>query len=111
MEKLNTHYYDGKLNAQINIENYDEHMFNSLYKRIKNPLALRMLDLMKRDMNGNRDTCNNINAMNILMSIIKLNPSNEYISILEEQLADTLISGSCPQGRTTRLWQIYISIK
>ena len=62
---------------------------------------------------SNFDPVNNIYADDLLVEICKkISNSSETHDILvniAEQLGDMYNLGQCPQGRTTRLYQLYLS--
>ena len=121
MRLLNTHYYDGKL-----VENYKMILDTSpereakiiSFKQLKDDLivhspkqfvsrAVRVVDLIQSSIgNGpNFDRTNDVYADDILYQICQRR-TIDLLPLLAEQLNDILASGSCPQGRCTRLFQI-----
>ena len=81
-----------------------------LVPKLTNPLAKSMLYTMGKTIiesgEENFDDQNNIDASDILANILSKN-YDEILELLEEQLIDMYNLGQCPQGRTTRLWQIF----
>lgn len=110
--QTNTHTYDGKL-KQIFKEDtpYDKKTFDNFYEKLTNENAKKMAKIIEQNSNENNDTANNINALSLLMFIVSQDLKGDVLNILEEQLSDTLTSGQCAQGRTTRLLQIYMLLK
>ena len=134
MEKLNTHYYDSMLKEQykeltiLQDSNTDflqipwtkDLVFGEIEASLdKHPGTPRskestrnMLNLLKRDGDGraNYDPLNHIHTIDILTRtwyyIRKM--SSEDQSHFFTQIQE-INDGSCPQGRTTRLFQIYYS--
>lgn len=122
-----THFYDGKLKeriipyreqlnriAEISIENKLS-MLARLDLKLDDMMAKRMLDVIKIDdiNQSNYDSSNDLWAIDILVLIIEymeLSTENydDTLPILQEQL-DDIANGSCPPGRTTRLFQIVLN--
>jgi len=134
MEKLNTHYYDKLLKDQfVELSRHQDSntdfltipwtkdlLFNEISDALeKQPTTPRtkgatrnMLELLKRDGDGspNYDPLNHIHTIDILTRtwyFIRKLPSEDqaYFFTQIQEIND----GSCPQGRTTRLFQIYYS--
>ena len=118
---MNTHTFDGKLQS-IPKTNYNESemniMFANLIKtinehklesRIKES-SIRAIELIMNDKAGNFDMSNNNYADHILARIIVKLPSSDVIEVLCEQMSDIVLSGSCPQGRAHRLYQVYLAL-
>jgi hypothetical protein len=61
---------------------------------------------------ANRDTTNQKNAEDIIVVLAQhcMNNDPSIIPLLEEQLQDMVQLGQCAQGRTTRLWQLYVAL-
>jgi hypothetical protein len=134
MEKLNTHYYDTMLKEQykeltviqdsttdfLTIPWSKDLVFGEIEVALEEyPSTPRskqstrnMLNLLKKDGDGpaNYDPSNHIHTIDILTRtwyyVRKL--SNEEQSHFFTQIQE-INDGSCPQGRTTRLFQIYYS--
>lgn len=134
MEKLNTHYYDRLLKEQfvelsrrqdsttdfLTIPWTKDLIFTEISEALeKQPSTPRtknstrnMIELLKRDGDGsaNYDPLNQIHTIDILARTwyyIRKLPTQEQ-SYFFTQLKE-INDGSCPQGRTTRLFQIYYS--
>ncbi len=106
------HHYDGKLPIILEkIFTKDEKLdlIKLLVPKLTNPLAQTMIYKIGKtiidDGTDNFDDQNNIDASDILANILSKN-YDEILELLEEQLIDMYNLGQCPQGRTTRLWQI-----
>jgi hypothetical protein len=132
MEKLNTHYYDTHLkniykelcNLQNTNSNYlsntitNETLFRELNEsldaldttHISKDTIRKMLQLVQNDNYGNYDSANDIETLDILSRTwfyVKKLPLEDR-KILFEQLGE-IQNGTCSQGRTTRIFQIYYS--
>lgn len=122
--KLETHHYDGKLEERfepyyelfkIHVEHDDKiKSYQIIKKSITDPYALRAINLIINDVNGNYDSTNRVKADIILYYICQKikelgsdDSVNIFIKLVELQLADIIISGSCAQGRCIRLAQIF----
>ena len=130
---LNTHDYDGKwLENYIKIKNsykdkdimsFDE-TITDIEKELSNfcgkikdnllvqfnsyhPHIIRCITLLKSKQ-GNNDSANKVSVEDILpyvwTNIKQFDPDGQFV--FYEQLSDIITSGSCPQGRTTRLFQL-----
>lgn len=122
MEKLNTHYYDGKIKQKyltikssfnqqpLDLETSLHEIEELIGKNIKNEKikqqTLRMLNLFKGT-SGNYDRANDIDARELIRYV--WTRVREYDSsgqqLFLEQLRE-IKNGTCPQGRTTRLIQL-----
>ncbi len=124
------HDYDGKLASdiiistnvsKIDVSNIFPDLREILKKRESQSLyktGIQALDLIEKNIGdqANYDSTNNFRAETILYLIYqKLKEMNEIdsglIDIIIEGLSDIVTSGSCPQGRSTRLYQIYVSLE
>ena len=134
MEKLNTHYYDTMLKEQykeltmkqdsttdfLTIPWTKDLLFGEIEAALEQyPSSSRskqstrnMLNLLKRDGDGNAnyDPSNHIHTIDILTRTWYYirNLSSDEQSHFFTQIQE-INDGSCPQGRTTRLFQIYYS--
>jgi hypothetical protein len=131
-DKLNTHYYDTQLKIQYQElvskqdKNTDfltipwtkgmvfEEIHAALQKQNLHPHSLQrtvdMLNLLQKDDRNNYDPLNNIHTIDILTRtwfFVRALPKEDqsYFFTQIEEIQD----GTCPQGRTTRLFQIYYS--
>jgi len=125
-EKLNTHYYDGKLKENSLIESVSDlqkvdapeltaekrELFTSLMDKLMAEKKTMAGYAVRAIIDGirspaNFDPTNGIYADDILYLICKGDYPSEYFT---EQLGDIITSGSCPQGRCARLFQILNSL-
>ena len=135
MSLANTHFYDRKLSERLQayreslsvIDKLDNSVklakLKRLHSQLKNTKALRGLDMIIKTLqtqsnkakDANYDPSNNIRAENVLYMIIEKmgEPESELYKdifpILEEQLGD-ILGGSCPPGRTTRIFQAFVTV-
>jgi hypothetical protein len=125
MEQLNTHYYDTYIKSiykDLCIRQNDyvpnENLFNELYESleqintsgISKDTIREMLKLIQNDISNNYDSANDIQTIDILdrtWAFVKKLPLEDRI-ILFEQIGE-IKNGTCSQGRTTRIFQIYYS--
>lgn len=128
-----THYYDNKLKDELvistNISKLDMGPIFPEFKRILEqnqenglyPTAIQALNLIEKDVecSGNYDSTNQFRADTILYLLYqKLKKFDSpppgidkgLINVIMEGLSDIITSGPCPQGRSTRLYQLYISL-
>ena len=113
---IDVHTFDGKLLNKFNItkifsNNEKKKYFLEFKSELKSQEAKSCVAMIINHINtmNNYDPTNKINAEDILMEIINM----DYINILDfidEQLSDCYKLGQCPQGRTTRLFQIWLAL-
>lgn len=120
------HSYDGKL-TDIKIPKISDKLKQTCYKVFEYILnnnkkikeanfyqsALLGFHLIKSSTSSNFDSTNNQYADDILCHIIihaVKNKNMDLFYLTAEQIADMYTSGQCPQGRCTRLLQIYLTI-
>jgi len=122
---INVHEFDGKLSYTplengakilsvddkiILIQEFREDL--TQYCAIS-AINLILYTLSKDDSSDNYDPDNKINSADLLVDILILAREKELLSIdnliplIEEQLSDIFLLGQCPQGRSTRLLQIW----
>lgn len=115
--KLQTHFYDNECVKiklpSVNISK-DEMILvlSNLQNYIVNDIARNAIQLIISDIgqSANFDHTKDIWVENLLYEIC-INPClKDCLPIIEEQLADIILSGQCAQGRVTRLLQVYLSI-
>lgn len=73
--------------------------------------AFAALDLIERDKMRNLDPANKVNVEDILSRVwrfVKRMSLSDGV-LFFQQLADIVDSGTCPQGRSTRMFQLYAS--
>jgi hypothetical protein len=132
MESLNTHYYDKKIGniyrelCLIQNTNYNylvniitpQQLFNELFQSLDaiqltsstKDTIRNMLNLIRNDTSNNYDKENNIETIDILARtwfFVKRLPIEDR-KILLEQIGE-IRNGTCSQGRTTRIFQIFYS--
>ena len=127
-EQLNTHYYDKLLKdsyKQLVLKQNTETDFlsitwsvNNVFDELYNTLNLlklsdctnikNMLELIKNDTVNNYDSLNDIHTFDILIRtwyyVRKMELEDRIM--LFSQIGD-IKNGTCAQGRTTRIYQIY----
>lgn len=107
------HVYDGKteniiLDRSYSIQEQESHL-NHLKKLLVQPHAIRMIDiLLQRD---NYDPANKVDSADLLVWICTHNITPELFFLLEEQLSDNGSLGTCLQGSSHRIRQIYYAQK
>jgi len=127
-----THYYDTKLKEEykrlVNIDNcflrspmsFDDtiidiqnrlnldYSMNKLLDEDTINKAKSVLDLVLQDRINNYDVLNDIHFEDLLPRVWRFlkNYESEGLVVFYEQLKE-ITSGSCPQGRTTRIFQFY----
>jgi hypothetical protein len=125
---LNTHYYDTQLRDQykqlVEIQNKDTdflqiswtidmlytELYTSLDKLNMDIHVREMLDLLKRDTRSNYDPLNDIHSIDILTRTwyyVRKMPVEDQKPLFEQ--IGEIKNGTCAQGRTTRIFQIYYS--
>ncbi len=134
---LNTHHYDGKLNVHpllkivqeqqenvtIELTTEKQSLFASLVEDVKlnpainnryRPTAIQAINKINQNIRQppNYDRTNNTYADDILYLVCKKIAETKDTNILvylAEQLSDIITSGSCAQGRNTRVFQVLFS--
>ncbi len=109
---IDVHQYDGKLTIRLD-QNFSKEeklkQIGTFVPKIKSSVAGSTIYLIGNalitDSKDNYDDKNNIDASDILANILSRD-YDKILNLLEEQLIDIYNLGQCPQGRTTRLWQI-----
>jgi hypothetical protein len=124
MDPLQTHTYDGKWQDTLSIIKRHQFFGPSLSMAAEAGTTSELFVLypkiskghqffsMIMNGNGNWDSANEVNAK-ILLCFLALmyegvHEKEEMCKVLGEQLQD-MATGSCPQGRTTRLAQVIVS--
>ncbi len=120
-----THSYDGKMGHARDA--LDAHVLAcpkcsnaqartlaraQLRERLTRQSALRALGLIEHDTQkpNNYDHTNQVYADKVL-EVLCIHLNKEVpLDVLEEQLADVVDSGQCPQGRVIRLLQLGLSL-
>lgn len=124
MNKLsnNTHDYDSKLKETISkiklkypisgdFENslYEISKINNEIAHDKKDIVNKTINLLTNDKHNNYDPTNNVSIEELLPRLIIeiKNWDNGAKIICLEQVADIYEKGSCPQGRCTRIIQLF----
>ena len=116
---LNTHHYDGKLIITDFIADIERvkkidkvtklTKFNKLADLALTIFQKRNLSVIIRDYKNNSranyDSSNNLDAADLLYLCCEKMDDDDFRDIFILQL-DDMTSGMCPQGRTTRLFQV-----
>ena len=110
---MNVHVFDGKIgkgykrqHTLISTELWLK--IANFYEKLTNPIAKQTVKMIMVDRNQNYDPRNDIDASDILADIIiKISDDEVVDGYIQEQIADIFLLGRCPQGRTTRLYQIW----
>jgi hypothetical protein len=103
-----THSYDGKLSKLSDTPTLSlEQCVQEIQTQCSDPIVHRSLKLITSGV-GNMDTANNLDASIVLRLSWERVRETEVITVYFEQLADIVMSGPCPQGRTTRLMQFLL---
>lgn len=109
----NVHIYDGTL-KYVETKSYSsetkKYLFSLLYDILQYQQAKDMLAMIANDQSV-IDHSNHVNASDLLADILSHRMSTDVLLILEEQLVDNYLLGQCPQGKTTRLMQVYDIVK
>ena len=120
----NVHVYDGKWSHNIKtITSLEDKciLFNKLHQDMKDlgddSTSIKGLILVVENAQkpSNFDPSNNIYSDDILVEICKKMVSvsaekhHDILVNIAEQLSDMYNLGQCPQGRSTRLYQLYLS--
>jgi hypothetical protein len=130
MSLRNTHNYDGKLKERLEryrLQLQDIHQLDTetkvrkiitLKKQLENPKAVKGLNLIvsstHKNKSSNYDPSNDLIADDVLCLILDFmgEPGTEVYQdvfpVLEEQLVD-ILNGACAQGRTTRIFQAFVT--
>ena len=106
MLTVNTHDYDGRLplltrRSSISLDD----CISSIRSLTIDPLVHQALNLLQ-DPANNYDPVNKMNACDVLCLAWECVRTHDTVDYVLEQLADIIRSGSCLQGRTTRLYQL-----
>jgi len=116
MQALNTHTYDGHLlplkqEFSSLLDDPDkEKEIEKLRELITDTTALSFFDkiVLNRNHQSNFDKSNGLYAFDLLY-ILAVYREKIPINTFEEQLCD-METGFCPEGKTTRLYQLIITI-
>ena len=114
-DKINVHEFDAQLKYTPQ-NKFTKEEKKEMFQKFKSEivdldvkkncvLGLELIILGLED-NSNYDDKNKCDASDILADILNKDYS-ELVFLICEQMSDMYILGRCPQGRTTRLLQIY----
>lgn len=108
--------YAHRGHEQVTLTNQEKHdWIQRLIVKMNHPGAKRGAELILANigMEANVDTTNNKTADDLLVLLSQhvLTKDESFLPMVEEQLIDMLHLGQCAQGRTTRLWQLYVAIQ
>ena len=89
-----------------------EKLFRNLYSQIENKKSLKTIEIIINDMyktagGDNFHPENNLDASDILADILSRD-YKDILSLIEEQLSDTIELGICNSGRVTRMLNIWM---
>lgn len=118
-DKINVHEFDAQLKYTPQ-NNFTKEKKTEMFQKFKSELidlnvkkncilGLELI-ILGLDDNSNYDDKNKCDASDILADILNKDYS-ELIFLISEQISDMYILGRCPQGRTTRLLQIWNMFK
>ena len=124
MEKLNTHYYDGKIPTPclgikkgyieqdyIKILNEMERYIKEGYKGKFNKTVIMSSINLLRNPQKTYDKTDNLDARHLIVDMWSTINNEEMwkgeYDYMYEQIHDIIASGSCPQGVVKRVYQIY----
>ena len=106
------HQYDGQLATKSTVlssysQQQKQELLQKLQKILRNPISKFMADRIMMD-DGMVDSSNHVKPSDMLAQILSMKMSTDIFLLLEEQLADNMMLGQCPQGRTNRMSQILV---
>ena len=110
-EKINVHEFDTQLKYTPR-NNFTKEEKKKMFEKFKSEMldlnCISGLDLIISGLenNTNYDDKNKLDASDILSDILSQDYS-ELVLLICEQIDDMYSLGRCPQGRTTRLLQIW----
>lgn len=119
----NVHEFDGKVPMKMGSK-YDNHEMKKIIhdagflKKMRHDAQWMAQQIMTENSEKNIDPLNHhMDARHMLVALldkiahIRDQEDKEFFHLLlEEQLSDMKNLGSCPQGRTIRLWQLLQSL-
>ena len=113
---INVHTFDGKLKDIFKPDtlfdiDHKIQKFTSLINFLTDSNAIQsvnnIISDLPKDYGPNYQPENDIDASDILMSLLQHIENKDLIILLNEQLADITTLGTCPSGRVTRLLQLH----
>jgi hypothetical protein len=101
--------YRTKLQEIANMTPILKKEFINKFRDLFSNNAKRTIDIIC-SLNGNEETSNMLNALDVLYLALTIETEASYIKSLDEQLSDVVGpgGGTCASGRTTRIIQLYI---
>jgi len=114
---VDTHSFDGRIDRTLlplddvhNLAREEKQRRGELVLQAlsgRKPEALHYLQTIVNNIgnSANHDPSNDIWAEDLLCLMMAMLDNESFLNQLEEQLCD-MRTGFCPQGRTTRLWQV-----
>nr|QBK87600.1 MAG: uncharacterized protein LCMAC201_05130 [Marseillevirus LCMAC201] len=134
-QSLDTHHYDGKLHTNTliktvynltgeNLIDQKNTYFTRLIQDLKlnpivpeqyRPTAIEAVNQITRSIrkSSNYDKTNGMYADDVLYLVcrkIDETKNTDALVYLSEQLSDIMTSGQCPQGRSTRIFQVLMAL-
>jgi hypothetical protein len=120
MEQLQTHNYDGKLHERKQLYINEINRVRTLDKRrefeeLKNLLQLppqqqMLFDAITQSNVGNYDPTNDMDAKDLIFLCFEKRQEEAMVPLLRLAFED-MLTGSCPQGRSTRMFQVLVSLE
>lgn len=106
----NVHVYEKRIpkyEPRITFDpNYKREVFEKLKSILENPYSKVMVDLFVQG-HDIIDHIDGINCSELLADILSRKMTKDIFFLLEEQLADNYLLGTCNIGKSVRLIQIY----
>jgi hypothetical protein len=101
----NVHDYDGRLNRKLEVPILSlRQCIIEITFQTSDPLVISAISLIASGQ-GNHDQANQLDADILLRLTWEKVRGTDLQPLYFEQLVDIVVSGSCPQGRTSRLLQ------
>jgi len=99
----------------VELTNQEKHdWITQLTTIMQHPIARQGAHLISANIGNiaNMDRTNDKSAEDILVLLAQhmIQKDRSLLPMLEEQLIDMVQLGQCAQGRTTRLWQLYVTL-
>lgn len=115
MALIDIHQFDGSYRNLIPNEYFTQQEKQELFSRLEGKMSQKGFSVVQTiykdcKLQPNYDNRNNVYADDLLASLCYRMDKNEdwsLVSLLDSQYCDLVdTSGWCPQGRTTRTWQV-----
>ena len=113
---IDVHIFDGHLRdmfkpKEVVSPEEKKRLFTEFHDKLSDNRAKMAVQLIIANINNaNVQRENNADSSDILVEIIKHKDCGDLLPLIQEQLADIVMGGSCPSGRVTRLFQIWSSL-